>query len=101
MDGHVQRVAAHQDDVGGLDGHVGAGADGDAHVRLGQRRRVVHAVADHGHDEAARLHLLHLAAFSAGSTSAKYSSRPISRATQRGHLAVVAGEHHAVGCPSP
>ena len=31
-----------------LDGDVGAGADGDADIGLGQRRRIVDAVADEG-----------------------------------------------------
>ena len=47
--GHQARIAAHERDVGRLDGDVGAGPDGDADVRLGQCRCVVDAVADHGH----------------------------------------------------
>ena len=35
---------------GALHRHVGARAHGDAHVGLRQRRRVVDAVAGHGHD---------------------------------------------------
>ena len=46
--GHVERVGAHEDEVGGLDGDVGAGADGDAEVGLGEGGGVVDAVADHG-----------------------------------------------------
>ena len=46
--GDVERVGAHQHDVGGLDGDVGAGADRDADVGLGERGGVVDAVADHG-----------------------------------------------------
>jgi hypothetical protein len=42
------QVAAHEGDVGGGDGHVGTGADGDADVRAGQCGRIVNAVADHG-----------------------------------------------------
>ena len=51
------QVAADQGDVGGGHRHVGAGADGDAEVGLGQRRRVVDAVADHRHDLALGLQL--------------------------------------------
>src|SRR5205823_7893665 len=43
------RVAAGQHDAGRLDGHVGAGADGDADVGPGQGGSVVDAVTDHGH----------------------------------------------------
>ncbi len=43
---------------GRLDGDVGARADRDANVRLGQRRGVVHAVADHRDALAAGLDLL-------------------------------------------
>ena len=46
-DAHEARVAADERDVGRLDRDVGAGADGDAQVGLGERRRVVDAVADH------------------------------------------------------
>ena len=46
-DRDVQRVGAHQHDVGCFDGDVGAGADRDPEVCLGQRRGVVHPVADH------------------------------------------------------
>ena len=46
---HQPRVAADERDVGRLDGHVRAGADGDADVGLGERRGVVDAVADHRH----------------------------------------------------
>ena len=46
------QVAAHQREVAGLDGDVGAGAHGEAEVGLGERGGVVHAVADHGHDPA-------------------------------------------------
>ena len=40
-------LARDERDVRRLDGDVGAGADREADVRLGQRRRVVDAVADH------------------------------------------------------
>ena len=43
----VERIALHQHDVRRLDRHVRARADRDADVGLRQRRRVVHAVADH------------------------------------------------------
>ena len=49
------RIAADERDVGRLDGDVGAGPDRDAEIGLGQRRRVVDAVADHRHGPAARL----------------------------------------------
>jgi hypothetical protein len=45
--GDVERVGAHQDDVRGLDRDVGARANGDPDVGLGERWRVVDAVADH------------------------------------------------------
>ena len=37
----------HQRHVGGLNGHIGTGADGEAHVGTGQRRSVVDAVPHH------------------------------------------------------
>src|SRR5690606_34347600 len=47
--GYQARVAAHQGDAGGLHGHVGAAAHGDADIRGGQRRRIVDTVPDHGY----------------------------------------------------
>ena len=46
------QVAGDQRQVGGLDRDVGAGADRQAEVGLGERGRVVDAVADHRHDAA-------------------------------------------------
>ena len=50
---HVARVAAHQHDVGRLDGHIRPGADGDAEVGFDQRGGIVDAVADHGDRQSA------------------------------------------------
>ena len=44
---HAGQRAGDQGDVGGLDRHVGAGADGEPDVGLGQGGGVVDAVADH------------------------------------------------------
>ena len=46
------KIALHQRDAGALDGDFGAGAHGDADIGLGQRGRVVDAVAGHGDDAA-------------------------------------------------
>ena len=48
----ARRSPRDQREVGRLDRDVGAGADRQAEVGLGERRRVVHAVADHRHDPA-------------------------------------------------
>src|SRR6059058_2272681 len=53
---HVDEAIAHQDHSRRLDRHVGSGADGDPHVSLRQRRRVVHAVAHHRYLPAIPLH---------------------------------------------
>ena len=54
------QIPGHENDVAGLDGDVGAGADGQADVGLGQRRRVVDAVTDEGHLHALVLQALDL-----------------------------------------
>ena len=46
------QVAAHQGEVGRLDGHVGAGAHRQPEVGLSEGGRVVDAVADHRDDPA-------------------------------------------------
>ena len=48
--GQAAQVVADQGDVGGAAGDLGAGAEGDADIGLGQRGRVVDAVAGHRHD---------------------------------------------------
>ncbi len=45
---NVQEVVLNEDDVGGLEGNVRPGPDGNADVRLGEGGRVVDAVPDHG-----------------------------------------------------
>ena len=45
----VGDAALGEDDVGGLHGDIRARADGHAHVRPHEGRRVVDAVAHHGH----------------------------------------------------
>ena len=47
--GRGPQVAPYEGEVAGLDGGVRAGAHGQAQVGLGQRGRVVDAVADHRH----------------------------------------------------
>ena len=67
----------------GLDGDVGAGADRQAEVGLGERGRVVDAVADHRDDAALGLQPADDVDLVAGSTSAITSSMPTSAATAR------------------
>ena len=76
-------VAFHQRDAGALHGHVGAGAHGDADVGLGERRRVVDAVARHRHDAALACRRLITSFFCSGSTSAWISSMPTCRPPPR------------------
>ena len=52
------RVASDEGDVRCLDGDVRAGADRDTEVGTGDGGRVVDPVADHGHDQPARLEAL-------------------------------------------
>lgn len=56
--GSCSRAHPDEDDVGRLDGHVSARADGNAHVSLRQGWGVVHAVAHHGHSLPLVLQLL-------------------------------------------
>ena len=46
--------AGDEGDVGGFDRDVGAGADGEPDVGLGQRGGVVDAIADHADDAVLR-----------------------------------------------
>ena len=82
-DADQARIAADERHVGGLDGDVGASPDGHAEVSLGERRRIVDAVADHGHDLAIGLERSNRSALSPGRTSAMTWSgaMPTARAT--------------------
>ena len=53
--GDAAQVAGHQHHVGALDGDVCAGADGNTHIGLRERRRIVDAVADEGERPCRRL----------------------------------------------
>ena len=46
----ARRSSPHDHDVGRFDRDVRARADGDSQIGRGQRRRIVDAVANHGHD---------------------------------------------------
>lgn len=46
---HAQQVAAHEDDVRGLDRHVHPDGHRDSDIGLGQGRGIVQPVAHHGH----------------------------------------------------
>ena len=48
--GDIGGIAVHQDDIGGINGNIGAGADGDADIGTHQGGRVIDAVAHHGDD---------------------------------------------------
>ena len=48
--GQPLQIVRQQADVGGVAGEVGAATHRDAHIRGGQRRRIVDPVADHRHD---------------------------------------------------
>src|SRR5437773_4392920 len=54
----VARIVPQQDDSGRLDRDVGARADRDPHVRLGQRRSIVDTVTDHRDATSVTLQLL-------------------------------------------
>ena len=58
--GHIQQVAAHQHNIGGLHGYIGACTNGNPHIGTGQSRSVVDAIAHHGHLLAALLELADL-----------------------------------------
>ncbi len=92
-DRHVERVGAHEHDVGGLYGDVGAGADGDAHVGLRERGGVVDAVAHHGHFPALGLELGDLGRLVAGQHLGDYRVDADDPGDAAGSGLVVAGQH--------
>jgi hypothetical protein len=71
---------AHQGDRRGFNGDIAAAAHGDPDIRLGQRRGIVDAVADHRHLTPLALQRLMASALPSGSTPAITSSMPASLA---------------------
>ena len=94
--GRDAQVAAHQGEVAGLDGDVGAGAHGQAEVGLGEGGGVVDAVADHRHDPALGLQPLDDVDLVGGQDLGDHvaASMPTSRGDRAGGRRVVAGEQH-------
>ena len=65
--GNLQQIVAHQQDVGALQRHIGAGhAHRNSQPRRGQGGRIVDAVADHRHRAIAGLDLADQAGFVVG-----------------------------------
>jgi len=95
--GHQRRVAAHQRDAGRMHGHVGAGGHGNAHIRGGQRRRVVDAVAHHCHASAALIKLIlepcHDGGLVFGQDLGMHDVNAELPGNRFGAAAVVAGQH--------
>ena len=88
------QVALDEDDVPRLLGHVGARADGDAHVGLGQRGGVVDAVAHHGHELARVLQLLDLLGLVLRQHLGQHLVDAHLPGDGLGRPPVVAGDHH-------
>ena len=47
-DGYIERIGAHEHQVGSLDGDIGAGTNRHTEIGLSQGRCVVDSVTDHG-----------------------------------------------------
>ncbi len=90
---HPLQVGAHEGDGGGFEGHVGARAHGQAHVGAGQGRRVVDAIAHHGHGAALGLQGLHVAGLVGGQHLGYVARDAHLRGHGGGGLGVVAGHH--------
>ena len=99
--GDVERVGAHEDDVGGLHRHVRAGADRDADVGLRERGRVVDAVAHHRDAPALRLQLGDLGCLVARQHLGDHFVDPELAGDALAVCAAVAGEHHGADAERP
>jgi len=60
---HLQGAALHEHDVTGLDRNAGSSSHGDAEIGLGERGRIIDAVAHKSHTGTLRLQLAHLRGF--------------------------------------
>ena len=89
-------VAGGEHDTGRLERHIGAGADGQADVGAGERRRVVDAVADHRHGQTSILQLGDRAVLVLGQDLGEHLVDPELPPDVVGHGARVARDHHDV-----
>jgi hypothetical protein len=90
----VAWVAIDEDDVGGFDGYVGSGTDGNAYVGSSERGRVIDAVARHGNDAALLLELLDVFAFCVRQHLGDDAIQPKFFGYPVGHFLLVARQHH-------
>src|SRR5262249_12474395 len=93
--GHIIRVALDQNDIRSLDRDIGSRADRDADICLREGGRIVYAVAGHGCDEAATLHLTHFEFFLVGQNFVDHLIQADFRGHPHCNLAFVACEHDA------
>ncbi len=96
-----RRSLFHQDDVRRFDGHIGARADGQAHVGPGQGGGVVDAVAHHGHPLALFLQRGHMALFFLRQNFGDNCGDAQAPADGFGSAPVVAGEHDDIHTQLP
>ena len=94
-----RRSPFNECDAGAFHGDIGAGAHGDAHLGLGESRRVVDAVAGHGHDAAFGLESLDILGLLIGEHLGSNFIQAEPSGDGLGRGAVVAGEHDQRGCP--
>ena len=99
--GDAGEVAAHQRDVGGLGGDVGARGHGDADIGLRQRRRVVEAVADHRDAAALALQPLDRVDLAVGQHLGDHLVDAGLPRDRLGGRAPIAGEHHDAKAAAP
>ena len=90
---HIERITLHQYYIGTLHGHVGAGADGEAHVGLRQRGRIVDAVTDHADLVALRLQFFELLRLLSRQYIGKCDVDTEFLADALGGGTIIAGEH--------
>ena len=95
LDGRDDALQAAFDEghVARLDGHVGAGADGEADVGLGQGRGIVDAVADHADGLALELQLLHFMGLAVGQHFGEHALDADLARDGLGRALVVARQH--------
>ena len=99
---HTGQVAGDQGDVAGSDRYIGAGTHGDAHIGLGQGRRVVDAIAHHRHRPLPLgLEQPNHGGLIGGTHFSDHPLNPRLRCHQLGGTAGVATEHHQLQSLAP
>ena len=92
----IRRAGPNKNNVGGFDRDIRACTDCDPDIRLSQRRRIVHTIAGHRHDQTAGLNFADFSGFFFWQNFGNHFVEANFLTDPFCHLLIVAGQHDAL-----